>query len=78
MQDERTDGRTIGLALGGGGARGWAHLGVIRALREMGVRPHLVAGSSIGALVGAPPKLISTVSGRGRVIGLLCGSALSP
>ena len=52
MQDERTDGRTIGLALGGGGARGWAHLGVIRALREMGVRPHLVAGSSIGALVG--------------------------
>ncbi|WP_432453242.1 MULTISPECIES: patatin-like phospholipase RssA [unclassified Agarivorans] len=45
--------RVIGLALGSGAARGWAHLGVILALREMGIRPHLVAGCSIGALVGA-------------------------
>lgn len=43
----------IGLALGGGGARGWAHLGVIRALRTLGVEPDVVAGTSIGALVGA-------------------------
>ena len=43
----------IGLALGGGSARGWAHIGVIRALEERGVRPDIVCGSSIGALVGA-------------------------
>jgi NTE family protein len=43
----------IGLALSGGSARGWAHVGVIRALEEAGVRPDLVCGTSIGALVGA-------------------------
>jgi NTE family protein len=43
----------IGLALGGGSARGWAHIGVIRALEEAGLRPDIVAGTSIGALVGA-------------------------
>jgi NTE family protein len=43
----------IGLALGSGSARGWAHIGVIRALEEAGIRPHVVCGASIGALVGA-------------------------
>lgn len=43
----------IGLALGGGSARGWAHIGVIRALQEAGIEPDLVCGTSIGALVGA-------------------------
>ncbi|QBQ56551.1 patatin-like phospholipase RssA [Nitrosococcus wardiae] len=43
----------IGLALGGGAARGWAHIGVIRALAENGIIPDVVAGTSIGALVGA-------------------------
>jgi NTE family protein len=43
----------IGLALGSGSARGWAHIGVIRALEEAGVRPDIVCGCSIGALVGA-------------------------
>jgi NTE family protein len=43
----------IGLALGGGSARGWAHIGVIRALRDAGIEPHIVCGTSIGALVGA-------------------------
>lgn len=43
----------IGLALGGGAARGWAHFGVIRALEEAGIKPDLVCGTSIGALVGA-------------------------
>jgi len=43
----------VGLALGSGGARGWAHVGVIRALEQAGVRPDLVCGTSIGALVGA-------------------------
>jgi NTE family protein len=43
----------VGLALGSGSARGWAHLGVIRALQQAGVEPDLVCGTSIGALVGA-------------------------
>ncbi len=43
----------LGFALGGGSARGWAHIGVIRALESAGVRPDVVAGTSIGALVGA-------------------------
>ncbi len=45
--------RRIGLALGSGSARGWAHIGVIRALEKEGIRPDVVAGTSIGALVGA-------------------------
>ena len=45
--------RKVGLALGSGAARGWAHIGVIRALEREGVRPDVVAGSSIGAVVGA-------------------------
>ena len=43
----------IGLALGGGAARGWAHVGVIRALEEAGIRPDLICGTSVGAMVGA-------------------------
>ncbi|MDX1656360.1 MAG: patatin-like phospholipase RssA [Candidatus Competibacteraceae bacterium] len=43
----------IGIALGSGAARGWAHIGILRALKEMGVEPEIVSGSSIGALVGA-------------------------
>lgn len=44
--------KKIGLALGGGGARGCAHIGVIRALQEAGIKIDYVAGTSIGALVG--------------------------
>lgn len=43
----------IGLALGSGSARGWAHIGVILELEEMGIHPQVVAGTSVGALVGA-------------------------
>ncbi|HAY08387.1 MAG TPA: patatin, partial [Thauera sp.] len=43
----------IGLALGSGAARGWAHLGVLRALAEEGIAPRVISGCSIGALVGA-------------------------
>lgn len=46
-------GPRVGLALGGGSARGWAHIGVIRALEEAGIVPAVVAGCSIGAVVGA-------------------------
>jgi len=45
--------RKIGLALGGGGARGLAHLGVYQRLTEMGLPVHCVAGTSIGAIAGA-------------------------
>lgn len=41
------------LALGGGGARGWAHVGVARALEERGMRPSRIVGTSMGAIVGA-------------------------
>jgi NTE family protein len=43
----------IGLALGGGAARGWAHIGVLKALVEAGVQPDIIVGTSIGAVVGA-------------------------
>jgi NTE family protein len=42
----------IALALGGGAARGWAHIGVLRALDEAGIEVGMIAGTSIGALVG--------------------------
>ncbi|PLX34870.1 MAG: NTE family protein rssA [Hyphomicrobiales bacterium] len=42
----------IGLALGSGVARGWAHIGIIRALADQGIVPDIIAGTSIGALAG--------------------------
>lgn len=58
----------LGLALGAGGARGYAHVGVLGVLAEHGYRPDAVAGSSIGAVVGAcvamgmdPPTLEATL-----------------
>ena len=44
--------RSVGLVLGGGGARGMAHLGVLRALEERGIPVDMVGGTSIGAIVG--------------------------
>lgn len=46
-------GPRLGLVLSGGGARGIAHVGVLKALEEQGVRPGCIAGTSMGALVGA-------------------------
>ena len=43
----------IGLALGSGSSRGWAHIGVMRALTDLGIEPDVVCGTSIGSLVGA-------------------------
>ncbi len=43
----------IALALGSGSARGWAHVGVIKALRRLGVEPDIVTGTSVGAIAGA-------------------------
>lgn len=42
----------IGLALGGGVARGWAHIGAVQRLDELGIKPDIIAGTSVGALVG--------------------------
>ena len=43
----------IGLALGGGGARGLGHIPIVEALDEMGLRPAAIAGTSIGAIIGS-------------------------
>ena len=43
----------VGLALGSGASRGWAHIGVIRALEKYGIEPDIVCGCSVGAVVGA-------------------------
>ncbi len=43
----------IGIALGSGSARGWAHIGIIKALEANGIKPEIICGTSIGALVGS-------------------------
>lgn len=43
----------IGLALGSGASRGWSHIGIINALADLGVKPDIITGTSIGSLVGA-------------------------
>lgn len=70
---------SIGIALGGGAARGWAHIGVLRTLMEAGYEFDVVAGTSIGAVVGGcytAGKLddlenFATSLTRRRVFGLL-------
>ena len=49
----KVDSKSIGIAFGAGGARGLAHLLMIEALDELGVKPTIISGSSIGAVVGA-------------------------
>ncbi|WP_066959810.1 patatin-like phospholipase family protein [Microbulbifer sp. Q7] len=53
METVKTDGPCIGLALGSGAAKGFAHIGVLKVLNEMGIQPHVIAGTSMGAFVGA-------------------------
>lgn len=50
--DDAGKGGSFGLVLGGGVARGWAHIGVLQRLDELGLRPDHVCGTSVGALVG--------------------------
>jgi NTE family protein len=57
----------IGLALGGGAARGFAHIGVIQVLEESGIRPQLVVGTSAGSLVAA----LYAVGKSGAELGML-------
>ena len=47
------NGKAVGVVLGGGGARGFAHLGVLRALEQAGIVVDLIGGNSMGALIGA-------------------------
>jgi hypothetical protein len=46
---------TIALALGAGGARGFAHVHAIQAFNDLGVKPTSVAGTSIGSIIGREP-----------------------
>src|SRR3954469_7994775 len=46
-------GRRVALVLGGGGLKGFAHIGVLRVLEEIGIWPDIIAGRSIGALLAA-------------------------
>ena len=55
--------KTIGLALGGGGAKGLAHIVMLELLDELGLRPKRIAGTSIGAVMGA--LYASGISGKG-------------
>ena len=68
-----SDGKpTVALALGGGGARGLAHIGILEALDELGVVPKVIAGTSIGAIFGS--AYASGMSGaeiRGHTIDVL-------
>jgi len=77
--------KTLALALGGGGARGLAHVAVMEALEEIGVRPVAIAGSSIGAAIGAAyaaglsgkairRHVISLAHGRGETMARLFGA----
>lgn len=45
--------QSLGIALGGGGAKGLAHILMLEALDELGIRPQRIAGTSIGAIIGA-------------------------
>ncbi|GGH11794.1 patatin [Alsobacter metallidurans] len=62
MTSARPSSPRIALALGGGGARGLAHIAMLEALDELGLRPAAIAGTSIGAIVGA--AYASGVSGK--------------
>lgn len=53
MSAQREHQKSIGIVLGSGSARGWAHIGVLRELIDCGIEPDIVCGTSIGALVGA-------------------------
>ena len=53
MQDTKNTSFEVGIALSGGGARGIAHLGVLKALEERGIKPQIIAGVSAGSIIGS-------------------------
>ncbi len=81
--------RTFALALGGGGARGFAHIAILEVLDELGIKPAAIAGSSIGAAIGAAYAAgmsgkamrryaITLVQNRGEVLRRLMGARAAP
>src|SRR6202158_6609490 len=67
----RSKAHKVALVLGGGGLKGFAHIGVFRALKELGIEPTVVAGTSIGALIGAAYARgmdVPEVVGRARAL----------
>ena len=69
--EERKKPYKLGLALSGGGAKGFAHLGVFKMLNECHLKPDLIAGTSAGSIMGAfmadgysPDEIIKLFSGR--------------
>lgn len=79
MKQQRMIRPKIGIALGSGVARGWAHIGVLRALSRAGIEPDIVSGTSIGSLVGGcylankldPLEEFARSLTRRRVLGLV-------
>ena len=57
---------TTGVVLSGGGARGFAHLGVLKALNEAAIYPEIIAGTSAGALVGVLYAIILFIKSKRR------------
>lgn len=66
--------KKVGIALGGGGSRGFAHLGVIKALAEEGISPDMISGTSSGAIVGA---LLATGKSADEIFALMKESKLT-
>lgn len=56
--------RSIGIALGSGSARGWAHIGVLQALTDAGIEPDIICGASVGAMVVIAVNLNGDIIGR--------------
>lgn len=70
-KSKKTDKYKIGVALSGGGARGFAHLGALKAIEDMGLKPDIISGTSAGALAGvfyadgyAPEEIVHLFIGR--------------
>ena len=61
--------KTFALALGAGGARGLAHIAVIEALDELGLRPAAIAGTSVGALVGETTAIVRSGAAMASLTG---------
>src|SRR5688572_33084147 len=77
-QDPLITGKRIALVLGGGGMKGFAHIGVLRALQEGGVRPTCYAGTSIGGVLAAAFVGGLSLGGMGRRAPSLRGRDLFP
>lgn len=65
---ESTEEEKTALVLGGGGARGYAHLGVAQALRQAGIEPDLIVGTSMGAVIGAAVANQANLDGMIKVL----------